>query len=191
LIINPDSSTTYFVHIEDVNSCIHDDTVNVNVIHNTSPAFTFDTKYDCQSTQEIHFLSETQNADAWLWDFGDGTTSTEPNPSHFYEEFGTYSPSLTITSAHCINRAEQELSIADLFVPNVVTLNHDGVNESFELRFHENLPLKIFNRWGQEIFHAERYENNWPSEDVNPGVYYYETMFEDGTKCTGWVHLLN
>jgi PKD repeat protein len=33
---------------------------------------------------------------SWLWDFGDGLTSTEQNPSHTYTEVGTYTVSLTV-----------------------------------------------------------------------------------------------
>jgi PKD repeat protein len=33
---------------------------------------------------------------SWLWDFGDGSTSTEVNPTHFYDKKGWYSVSLTI-----------------------------------------------------------------------------------------------
>ena len=35
---------------------------------------------------------------SWLWDFGDGTTSTEQNPAHTYTDPGTYTVSLTVTS---------------------------------------------------------------------------------------------
>jgi len=34
----------------------------------------------------------------WLWDFGDGSTSTEENPSHEYVTSGTYDVSLTVTN---------------------------------------------------------------------------------------------
>mgnify|MGYP003757410163 CR=1 FL=1 len=34
----------------------------------------------------------------WLWDFGDGGSSTEANPSHTYLEQGVYSVSLSVTS---------------------------------------------------------------------------------------------
>jgi PKD repeat protein len=37
--------------------------------------------------------------ESWLWQFGDGTTSTEPNPSHVYAESGTYSVTLTVANA--------------------------------------------------------------------------------------------
>ena len=34
----------------------------------------------------------------WSWNFGDGTGSEESNPNHTYEEPGTYTVKLTITS---------------------------------------------------------------------------------------------
>lgn len=38
------------------------------------------------------------NVTSWLWDFGDGTTSTEQNPCHIYDSEGTYNVSLTVTN---------------------------------------------------------------------------------------------
>ncbi|MEJ7599196.1 MAG: S8 family serine peptidase [Kofleriaceae bacterium] len=35
----------------------------------------------------------------WAWDFGDGTTSTEQNPTHTYAAAGTYTVTLTVTDA--------------------------------------------------------------------------------------------
>ncbi|WP_028892116.1 T9SS C-terminal target domain-containing protein [Tenacibaculum sp. 47A_GOM-205m] len=35
----------------------------------------------------------------WLWNFGDGNTSTEQNPTHTYESVGVYNVSLTIKTA--------------------------------------------------------------------------------------------
>lgn len=35
---------------------------------------------------------------AWWWDFGDGATATEQNPTHTYAEPGTYSVSLTVSN---------------------------------------------------------------------------------------------
>jgi PKD repeat protein len=39
----------------------------------------------------------TDNADAWLWDFGDGNSSEEQSPSHTYTTVGKYTVSLTIS----------------------------------------------------------------------------------------------
>src|SRR5512135_2043679 len=35
----------------------------------------------------------------WAWDFGDGATSTEQNPTHTYTDPGTYTVSLEVTDA--------------------------------------------------------------------------------------------
>ncbi len=35
---------------------------------------------------------------SWSWDFGDGTTSTDQNPTHTYNTIGTYDVSLTVNS---------------------------------------------------------------------------------------------
>ncbi len=46
----------------------------------------------------VHFTDASSGSPtAWLWDFGDGTTSTAQNPSHTYENAGTYTVRLTVT----------------------------------------------------------------------------------------------
>jgi PKD repeat protein len=37
------------------------------------------------------------NIDSWLWTFGDGSTSTEQNPSHTFTQTGNHTISLTVT----------------------------------------------------------------------------------------------
>ncbi|MFI5218329.1 MAG: PKD domain-containing protein [Bacteroidia bacterium] len=46
-----------------------------------------------------YFTDSSVNAISWLWNFGDGTTSTQQNPTHIYSNPGTYSVSLTITTS--------------------------------------------------------------------------------------------
>lgn len=50
-------------------------------------------------TNEVVFTNTMQNADSYLWDFGDGTTSSSNlNPSHSYINDGTYIVTLTATN---------------------------------------------------------------------------------------------
>ncbi len=37
---------------------------------------------------------------SWLWDFGDGFTSTDPNPIHGYDNTGVYTVTLQVTTNH-------------------------------------------------------------------------------------------
>ena len=63
-----------------------------------------------------------------------------------------------------------------LFIPNLYTPNGDGNNDVFEIRglelFAEN-DITIVNRWGNEVFKAGNYQNNWTGEGLNEGTYYY------------------
>lgn len=48
----------------------------------------------------VTFADTTTNSPtAWLWNFGDGTTSTQQNPTHNYTGWGRYTVSLTATNA--------------------------------------------------------------------------------------------
>jgi len=56
---------------------------------------------------EISFQQESQNSDAFYWDFGDGNTSSLPNPVHNYSSPGDYSVRL-IAGTNCISDTLEE-----------------------------------------------------------------------------------
>ena len=47
--------------------------------------------------KQVAFTALTHSADTWLWDFGDGETSTEKNPVHIYADGGYYTATLVVT----------------------------------------------------------------------------------------------
>ena len=64
----------------------------------------------------------------------------------------------------------------ELLIPNLFTPNGDGNNDTFEilgLNQYLNNELVIVNRWGNEVFRAKNYQNNWTGEGLNEGTYYY------------------
>ena len=56
--------------------------------------FTLDQKTKTAPT-EVYFTNNSQKAKTYLWDFGDGTTSKETNPTHKYYLSGQYNIQLT------------------------------------------------------------------------------------------------
>jgi len=56
--------------------------------------------YTGETGQPIQFTGSARFGTqpyTWAWDFGDGTTSTEQNPTHTYPTFGTYTVTLVVT----------------------------------------------------------------------------------------------
>ncbi len=52
---------------------------------------------DALGNGSYQFQNASENATGYIWDFGDGTSSTEPNPIHQYADFGNYQVTLTAT----------------------------------------------------------------------------------------------
>jgi gliding motility-associated-like protein len=83
----------------------------------------------------------------------------------------------------------------ELFIPNVLTVNGDGKNETFEIRNIELYPqneLTILNRYGKEVFRQQQYLGGWWPLNLSPGVYYYRLLtHRDKRTYQGWLHVLN
>ena len=61
--------------------------------------FSVDRTTACVGLATFQFTDESQNiAQQWLWDFGDGNTSTQTNPVHEYAEAGVYTVKLTVAN---------------------------------------------------------------------------------------------
>ncbi len=55
----------------------------------------------------IQFVDESWgNINSWHWDFGDGTTSSETDPLHYYDQEGEYLTSLSISGDSCFSEYE-------------------------------------------------------------------------------------
>jgi hypothetical protein len=58
--------------------------------------------YNGQVNEAIHFSGTAEGGwepYAWFWNFGDGSNSTEQNPTHVFTTVGTYNVTLTVTDA--------------------------------------------------------------------------------------------
>ncbi|HET6226795.1 MAG TPA: M4 family metallopeptidase [Bacteroidia bacterium] len=67
-------------------------------------SFTPDVTTACKPAT-IKFTNSSINATSYKWDFGDGGTSTDKDPSHDYTAAGTYTVTLTSTGNSCSNKA--------------------------------------------------------------------------------------
>ena len=134
--------------------------------------------------------SSTVQLVSWEWDFGQGTTSTLPEPVHEYREPGRYEVTLvTVDERGCeYTRSviiEVTKTVGDFF-PSAFTPNGDGYNDVYEIGGYNLVDFQIivYNRWGREVFSAANPDFQWDGKDaegkeVPEGVYVYVARFLD------------
>jgi len=78
-----------------------------------------------------------------------------------------------------------------LTLPNVITPNNDHKNDVFVIpEILNGSQLKIYNRWGEDVYYSSSYKNTWFGEDQSPGTYYYTLQGVCPDPIKGSIHLL-
>ena len=62
----------------------------------------------------VQFTNESENATQFLWNFGDGTTSTEENPIHTYTNDQTYTVTLTTNACETTSSKSKSITVSQL-----------------------------------------------------------------------------
>jgi gliding motility-associated-like protein len=81
---------------------------------------------------------------------------------------------------------------------NQFSPNGDGINDFLIISCLQNYPnnsIEIFDRYGNQVFKAVRYQNNWngtgKNGDLPKGTYYYVLNLGDDTPITkGWIQII-
>jgi len=61
----------------------------------------------------VLFTDSSQNANSRSWDFGDGATSTEQNPTHIYSTAGNYNVNLTVNNLNGTNSKTAVITVLE------------------------------------------------------------------------------
>ncbi|MFL9845273.1 gliding motility-associated C-terminal domain-containing protein [Flavobacterium rhizosphaerae] len=79
-------------------------------------------------------------------------------------------------------------------IPRGISPNGDSMNDNFDLSNLDIREIKIFNRYGLEVYHEKNYKNQWYGQsdkgDLPTATYFYILTMGSGKKVTGWVYLL-
>lgn len=146
---------------------------------------------------QVKPVNETTNAcdGCWIWDFGDGTTYQDFQPTHIYSLEGRYSISLESWTDYdvdgdgtpagnivCNDIAVQEIRVLEggkVKIPNAFTPNVNGPNGGVPDKNFTNdvfLPImdgveeftmQIFDRWGNLLFQSTEQNQGWDGYDKN------------------------
>lgn len=132
-------------------------------------------------------------------DLGDGELDFKIPQSYEGSSAVTYE----LCNIACMNRCDTAVAsvVIDLPAgeerefdyPNAITPNGDGVNDTFFIDDLEenrdqypNSQLVVFNRWGEVIYEAQPYNNDWDGrnrkgQDLPQGTYYFVLRLNLGT----------
>ncbi|WP_428229029.1 gliding motility-associated C-terminal domain-containing protein [Flavobacterium sp.] len=89
-----------------------------------------------------------------------------------------------------------KVALPGIFIPNVITPDGDGFNDKFvikELEYYPGSPLMIYNRWGNQVYRSDSYDNSWSATGLSGGTYYYifKLKTTEGIKdYNGWIEVL-
>lgn len=139
-------------------------------------------------SNNIQFIDASIGSpDSWYWDFGDGNTSTQQNPIHYYQYEGVYQACLTIenTSDSCVSTYCDLVMVFNDTLPGCSTwfdYQITGLTVDF-MGYFEGGSGDISYEWnfgdgstgtGQMITH----------EYDTSGIYNIELMAYDSSGCT-------
>ncbi len=144
---------------------------------------------DGPNTETIYLISGTQNG---TLEFNDNGTPVDPTDDYFsYTPERNYFGSDSFEYEICDSDGDCDQAVVNievindgvLFIPEVFTPNGDGFNDYFVIEGLELYPeslIIIFNRWGNKVFEASPYNNDWDGS-ANFGIIPGGNELSEGT----------
>lgn len=96
--------------------------------------------------EDITFTNQSENATSYVWDFGDGKSSTDESPIHAFSTAGTFTVNLTVTNKggdNSLEKAIQVLPSLTGFWYKTLTFTYDpnGISGTMNITHHEDNTL--------------------------------------------------
>lgn len=180
----------YFVMVTDLNGC--------NSMSNVVTISEFPQLPEPTVSYTDGVLVSEVTADNYQWFGPGGAISGANSQTYVPTESGSYYVEISdadgceLLQSHTVVVV---LSIAQEDIPQGFSPNGDGQNDFWEVpnidQYGSN-TLTIINRWGNEVFVASPYQNNfngqWEGKDLPAGTYFYELDLGNGSDAfTGYI----
>lgn len=176
---------TYNALLTDANGCMENVSYELDAAPTVVAFFQTETQIinleDGEAT--ISFTSECENADTYVWDFGDESPeSNEVNPSHTYTEPGFYVVSLTASNDECSNNYQIVVTVQvgagiqmNKSDDDIIVLTSDGqIFVEFANAFASNYRIEVYNMLGQRLMNT--LEGSYGSQRIGLDLDYAATV---------------
>ena len=147
-----------------------------------TPAFNFSQVGDC-SPSVVAFINQTTIGESYFWDFGDGMTSTETNPTHTYLSGGNYNVELVSTIGVCSRSVNQIITVVQTPNTEIITPLGQVGCAAWDATFSANPIGNNFNyKWdfGDGSF---SFDGDVIHTFTLPGIYEVSLIVDDNGNC--------
>lgn len=169
------------------------DTITYNRLVNAYPSAVADFHFTPGKASDfipsVIFIDRSEKTESWLYDFGDGSTSTVSNPVHTYHNPGIYNLSqIVITQFGCSDTMRKMLEYVSeqaFYFPNTFSPNGDGKNDVFKGDGFgvKDFKLSVYNRYGQMLYATgsenEGWDGTYKNSPVSEGTYLFAASIKD------------
>ena len=192
--ICPVTASLYTIHVTDTKGCSVSAGIYLSI--DSLPKAVFSYSNLCQS-REVHFTDESLGngtiISEWLWDFGDGSFSTDQNPVHIYTGLaGWYNVSLTVTNYQgCSDYTMKNILIDPViqvdFSADTVCLQNYTTLTGFSLN-----PSTLISYWKWYLDDVDTVVMYPPQHTIHytftsSGFHSVKLELNDTSGCTGWI----
>ncbi|MFD2550710.1 gliding motility-associated C-terminal domain-containing protein [Bizionia sediminis] len=173
----------YYLEVTSGTCVVTSNTVTVAVLNADALSINYPDAINLIENTRLTIIAE--GADTYTWTFNNATVSN--TNSLVVTEEGIYLLTGIIDGCEVTKEIiVTEVENKAIAIPNVVTLNNDGINDTWGLPnkyvAKEEVDVIIYDSTGKVVFRQRNYMNNWPPADfefsTKQPVYYY-TILED------------
>lgn len=146
-----------------ISSCDNNELPGVGSIPDlTPPEASFSFAANEADYLQINFTNLSFSATDYAWTFGDGSSSTDKNPSHTYAAVGTYT--VTLTASDKLNQTNTYTTDIEITEP-VSTFTPEIMNPGFDIEG------------------ADAYRDGWRNDDLGGIIQITSSPIHDGLKA--------
>jgi PKD repeat protein len=134
----------------------------------------------------VEFTNQSQNSSSYLWQFGNGNSSTDVNPVERYNKYGTFEVTLIASNQFgcrdTVRKVVQVEFFSGLFVPNALNPGHPNFGVSHFLPKGVGLrtyELTIYDTWGNVIWITNSLDLEGRPNEAWDGKFNEEIVKED------------
>ncbi|TDS64289.1 choice-of-anchor J domain-containing protein [Myroides indicus] len=188
VLVEPGEHTIYLLQVNNNENCYEEISYKVSI---TAPV-TADIFEDRTLSCEYYELAPLSEHNSYY-------TEPERQGTELYEGMQILHKQTVYVYASsdnglCTDESSFTIDYEDCPIPRGISPNDDGLNDVFDLTPHGVESIKIYNRWGTEVYaHGEGYTTQWHGQSKDGkqlpyGTYYY-VIRAHGKIRTGWVQI--